>query len=270
MGHPLTEQDIRQLLKKDESLRSLVVPKGTLVTPSALEFIKMSSITLEYTESCDEATETARPTGYLGLHGEQLDTKPEELTHLYGNQLTEKDNPIIAFRGKLDKLCALILEAQSLGEEKGSRAFINDMQEVLDFVRSLLPAEYKCGPLGDFTILGYSSKDLRERSHNPEKFFGRKHLLMHYSMGALCLRLNLLRTVVREAELAAVATLREPSACAAARAAENASPQNSPPAHTRCHREDIVEALNRLSSLFYILIYKYLPKNYNPAGSAGI
>jgi len=163
---------------------------------------------------------------------EQPDSKPEELTCLYGNQLTEKDNPVIVFRGKLDKLCAMILEAQLLGEEKENRAFVDDLQEILDFARSLLSAEYKDAPLGDFRLLGLSCEDLRERSHHPEKYFGRGHLLMHHSMGPLCLRLNLLRTVVRETELAAVAALPD--------------------------RKDIIKALNRLSSLLYVLIYKYL------------
>ena len=255
MKHPLTEQDIRLVLKKDNSIRSLDVLKGTLVTPSAQEFLKMNNITLNFIDEDEMAAtekmaegQAGRETAveYIGPGGEKLDHKPEELTHLYGNQLTEKDNPVIVFRGKLDKLCAMILEAQSLGEEKENRAFVNDLQEILVFVRSLLPAEYKGTPLGEFHLLGLSAKDLRERSHHPDKYFGRPHLLMHHSMGALCLRLNLLRTVTREAELAAVAAMRGSA------------------------NKDIVQALNRLSSLFYILIYKYLPKNYTPAGSAGI
>ena len=254
MKHPLTEQEIRQLLKKDESIRSLDIPRGTIVTPSALEFLKMNSIELNFTEGDIPATETESlpEVQYIGPHGEKLETKPEELTHLQGYQLTEKDNPVIVFRGKLDKLCALILEAQVLGAERENRAYVNDLQEILGFVRSLLPAEYKNIPLGEFRLLGFTSKDLRERSHHPEKYFGRKHIFMHHSMGALCMRLNLARTFAREAELAAVTAFRDP-----------ADPSN-------CQRKDIVRALNRLSSLFYILIYKYLPKDYSPAGNAGI
>jgi len=178
------------------------------------------------------------------------------------NMLAEKDNPVIVFRGKLDSLCALILEAQVLGGEKGNSGFVNDLQGILEFVRSLFTAEYKSVPLGDFRILGYSPKELREKSHNPEKYLGHKHLLMHHSMGPLPLRLNLLRAATREAELAAVTLLRDakagnPSACESPRDAE------------RC-REDIAEALNRLSSLFYLLMYKYLPEDYSPAGESGI
>jgi ethanolamine utilization cobalamin adenosyltransferase len=189
---------------------------------------------------------------YYGLNGEKLDAKPEMLTHLHGNQLTEKDNPVIVFRGKLDKLTALILEAQVLGGEKGNNAFMRDLQEILAFARSLLPAEYTGTPLGEFRVLGLSSGELREQSHHPEKYFGHRHLLMDYTMGVLSLRLNLLRTVTRETELAAVSAFKD-----------EACPRKS-------RRPDIVEALNRLSSLFYVLTFKYLPENYSPAGSAGI
>jgi ethanolamine utilization cobalamin adenosyltransferase len=258
MKHPLTEQEIRLLLKKDATIRSLDVPRGTLITPSAREFLTMNSITVNFTEGESSLAEAESPESparemvYYGPNGETLDNKPERLTHLRGNHLVEKDHPVIVFRGKLDKFAAQILEAQLLGLEKENRAFVHDLQEILEFVRSILPAEYNGTPLGEFRILGFSSRDLRERSHHPEKYFGRKHLLMDHAMGALSLRLNLLRTAVRETELAAVTAMRDPADA------------------SKCLREDIVEALNRLSSLFYILMYKYLPKNYASAGSAGI
>jgi ethanolamine utilization cobalamin adenosyltransferase len=188
---------------------------------------------------------------YVGLHGEKLYNKPEILTHLYGNQLTEKDNPVIIFRGKLDMLCSMILEAQVIGREKENRAFVNDLQEILEFVRNLLPAEYNKSPIREIRLLGLSSREMREHSQHPEKYFGRDHLLMHHTMGALCIRLNMLRSAAREVELAAITAFRDLDS-------------------SKCGREDIVEALNRLSSLFYILIYKYLPKSYTPVGNAGI
>jgi ethanolamine utilization cobalamin adenosyltransferase len=189
---------------------------------------------------------------YHSLDGEQLNTKPETLTHLRGSQLTEKDNPVIVFRGKLDKLAAMILEAQVLGGERENPAFIHDLQEILVFVRSLLPAEYQETPLGEFCVLGLSSEELRERSHHPEKYFGYKHLLVDHTMGALSLRLNLLRTVARETELTAVSAFKDETC----------------PGKSR--RPDIIEALNRLSSLLYVLMFTYLPENYSPVGSAGI
>jgi len=180
--------------------------------------------------------------------------KAEGQTHLYADRLTEKDDPVIAFRGKLDTLCAAILEAQLLGEQAGNRAFVDDLQETLEFVRKLLPAEYNGTPVGDFRLLGLSSGELRELSHNPKKSFGIGHLLMEKGMGALSLKLNLLRALAREAELCAVAAFRDPSA---------AGPSQS-------LRPDILETMNRLSSLFYVLVYKYLPESYSPKGGAGI
>jgi len=192
------------------------------------------------------------PTDYIGLDGERLDSKPEELTHLYGKQLVEKSNPVIAFRGKLDTLCAMLVEAQVLGGGLGDRGFVDDMEEILDFVRAILPAEIRKTPLGEFHLLGLSSRDLRERSHHPQRYFGRPHLLMSHSMGPLCVRLNTLRVATRETELAAVAAFCD---------AEDPS---------GCRRKDIIEAFNRLSSLFYILVYKYLPANYVQTGDSGI
>jgi ethanolamine utilization cobalamin adenosyltransferase len=259
MKAPLTELDIRLRLKKDEHLRSLSVPEGTLVTPSAADFLKMNRIELVFGDAPsvagqpDTAAPAGRPAGavvYIGPAGEELDYKPERLTHLHGNQLCEKDHPRIVFRGKLDKLAAMIIEAQALGAEKENVAYINDLQEILNFFRSLLPAEYKGEALGTFHLLGLSSRDLRERSHHTDKYFGRKHLLVHHSMGLLSIRLNTLRTLAREAELAAVSAFKAP--------------------FSDTSRDDIVEALNRLSSLFYILMYKYLPRNYIDTGDAGI
>jgi len=164
-------------------------------------------------------------------------SKNEGLTHLYGNRLVEKGHPVIVFRGKLDALCAMILEAQLLGEAAGSPAFVGDLQEILDFTRSIFTAEYAGTPVGELPLSGL---DARERCRRPEKYFGMGHLLMDKGMGPLSLRLNLLRTFARQVETCAATAFRE-----------------SP-------RPDILGALNGLSSLFYVLTYKYLPGAYCP------
>jgi ethanolamine utilization cobalamin adenosyltransferase len=252
MKQTLTEQEIRQRLKKDGFIHFLTVATGTVITPSAADFLRENSISLVFSETETLKKEISvseygeKKQLYYGPGGEELDHKPEDLTHLHGNQLTEKDHPVIAFRGKLDSLTANIVEAQLLGEEKNNSAYINDLNEILIFIRSLLPAEYNNQPLPEFHLLGLSSRDLRERSHNPKKYFGRRHLLVDYRMGALAIRMNTLRTLTRDLELTAVRAFKD-----------------NP-------RLDIIEALNRLSSLFYILMYKYLPKDYQDAGSAGI
>jgi ethanolamine utilization cobalamin adenosyltransferase len=266
---PLTEQDIRLKLKKDENLRTLTVSRDTLVTPSAAEFMRMRQISLVYSDEplpgdaqvpCPggrefsvpgrrDAGEPGEGRVYYGPDGGILDRKGESMTHLQGNHLVYKDHPVIAWRGKLDTLNGLIIEAQELGMEKGNQEFVDDLQEILDFVRGLLPCEYKNQPVENFHLLGLNSEELRERSHNPRKYYGFSHILFDCRMGSLSIRLNRLRAAARETELAAAAAFRQ--------------------GQTGAAREDIIEALNRLSSVFYILIYKYLPKDYSPK-SAGI
>jgi ethanolamine utilization cobalamin adenosyltransferase len=250
---PLTEQDIRQKLKKCGDLKTLTIYKDTLVTPSAAEFVKMMQISLVYSDK-EEAPKGKAPEAktsqvFYGPDGTLLDHKGESMTHLHGNHLVYKDHPMIIWRGKLDSFTALLIEAQELGVEEGNQEFVDDLQGILDFVRTLLPTEYKNTPMEHVRILGLSSEELRERSHHPQKYYGFPHMLTDYRMGALSIRLNRLRTAARETELAAAAAFAQGS--------EEAT------------REDIIEALNRLSSLFYILMYKYLPKGFTPA-SAGI
>jgi len=163
-----------------------------------------------------------------------------------------KGSPRVAFRGRLDALCAAILEAQVLGEREGSPGFVGDLEEALLIARSILPAEYKGTPMGEIRALGLGREGLRDRCRRPEKHFGLGHLLMDRSMGPLCARLNSLRALAREVELSAVAAFRDP-----------ASPSGS-------LRPDVLEALNGLSDLFYVLTYKHLPEGYSPRGGAGI
>jgi ethanolamine utilization cobalamin adenosyltransferase len=244
------------MVRRDESIRSFTVEKGTLVTPAAQEYLRMKHISLVYTDAsgdfrnqggCGEAPharEEHRPAVFCGPAGEVFDTKPEAMTHLLGNNLVYKDHPRIIWRGKLDSLTAMILEAQVLGWEKDNREYVNDLQEILEFLRGLLPCEYKDIPVEEFRLLGLTAQELKARSHDPLKYYGHKHILIEYRMGALCIRLNTLRTASRETELAAAAAFKDPEG--------------------KPTREDIIKALNRISSLFYIMIFKYLPKGFTP------
>ncbi|MDR3048918.1 MAG: cobalamin adenosyltransferase [Elusimicrobiota bacterium] len=261
---PLTEQDIRRMLKNDDSIKQIAIPKNTILTPSALEYLVTKTIDIEYRDDIEEpywkTEEIKRPifksdgqkaskNAFYGPDGEVLDHKPETMTHFHGNHLVYKDHPVIIWRGKLDDIAAAIVEAQAIGAKKGNGNFVNDLQEILDFVRHLLPCEYREIPLGEFQLLNLSSEDIREHSHDVLKYYGRKHILIDCRIGDLSIALNNLRVKVREAELAAAAAFKD----------ENGKPS----------REDIIEALNRLSSIFYILMYKYLPKNIE-FKSAGI
>ena len=190
----------------------------------------------------------AGPQPFVGPDGGLFERKPEDLTHLRGRQLVRKDHPVIVWRGRLDSFCARLLEVQVLAQKEGRPELAEELEEVLGFCRRLLKSEYQGLEVEDFRLLSLAPPDLRERSHNPAKFFGHPHMLMSYKMGPLPVALNSLRAGIREVETAAAAAFGAPG-------------QNSP--------DDLILALNRLSSLFYIMIYRYLPENFQPEG-AGI
>jgi ethanolamine utilization cobalamin adenosyltransferase len=178
---------------------------------------------------------TAGPRPFVGPDGGLFERKPEDLTHLRGRRLVRKDHPVIVWRGRLDAFCARLMEAQLLGQREGRQDFVDELQEILEFCRRLLKAEFTGQEVEDFRLQGKTPSDLRERSHHPERFFGRPHVLMSYEMGPLPVALNALRAEVRVVETAAAVAFGAPG---------------RPP------RDDLILALNRLSSLFYIMVYR--------------
>ncbi len=288
---PLTELDLRMALK-DGDAKTISVPRGTVVTPSAVEYLNMRRVELVFDDRAGEnhlsgsggerhdrspgGPETGRAvkkspgpaprwdfsdpntrgtTGpgekpkelFFGPDGGTFDHKPEALTHLKGRQLVHKDHPVIIWRGRLDTLTARIIEAQVVGHQLGNQEFIDDLQVILEFTRRLLTYELRGNEVEEFNLLGLDAAALRERSHDPVKFYGHKHMLAAWQMGPLAVSLNTLRALVREVELAAAAAFKDSAG--------------------QPTRDDIIRALNRLSSLFYILMFKYLPPGFEPEHS---
>ncbi|MDR3203413.1 MAG: cobalamin adenosyltransferase [Deltaproteobacteria bacterium] len=246
----LTETELRRLLK-DRVVEAWTIPPGTVPTPAALDFLKDRGIKPLYDAPINALKDAffrpLPPGSYIGPNGEALDHKPEGLTHLSGRSLVNKNHPTIIFRGKLDSLCAEIICAQLKGAELGRDDFVNDLEEILSFVRSLLPAELKGQKVLQFRLLGYEPQTIKDMSHNPVKYFGHRHMKTSWKMGPLSIYLNRLRAQVRETELSAAAALGSPDG--------------------EDGRQDIIMALNRLSSLFYVLMFKYLPLGFQPESS---
>ena len=134
-------------------------------------------------------------------------------------------------RGKLDSLNAQIVFLQTLSENS---EYIYDLEEIRQIVRELQACEAG-GKIfdGEFSLLGMSADELHRLSHNPDG----GHILPHVDMKREAAGLNLLRTSVREAELASCGAFTEDSL-------------------------RISHTLNRLSSAVYVLTFKYLPENY--------
>ncbi|MDR1546159.1 MAG: cobalamin adenosyltransferase [Deltaproteobacteria bacterium] len=246
----LTETELRRILM-DRTVPAWTVPAGVVPTPAALDFLKERNIKVVWEEpgvgARDGMFKPLPPGTFMGPGGEVLDHKPEGLTHLNGRRLVPKNHPVIIWRGRLDSLCAKIISAQHLGVEAGREDFTTELEEILNFVRALLPAELRGEKVPEFKLAGLDAQAVRERSHNPVKYFGHRHLKASWRMGRLSTALNELRSEVRQVELAAAAAFQDEFG--------------------RSDRDDVIMALNRLSSLFYVLMFKYLPPGFTPEHS---
>ncbi|KGX84510.1 ethanolamine utilization cobalamin adenosyltransferase [Pontibacillus litoralis] len=258
----ITESELRKRLKgknlKDEKV--FKVPKGSIITPSAKGFLNEYSIQLEFVDETKEEEQDAHvrewkppvrkqpkakksPLKYQLLHGGYIDEKPEHMTALYGNVLVYKDHKRIQFRGKLDSLESKILEAQMQASTLGMEKMAEDLQEVLDFIRNLVRCEVLGEEVEQVQLLNMNDVELREMSHHPKKYFGSGHFFPDYRMGEGIVILNGLRSLTRETELLAYQAFK----------LENGEAE----------RGDIILALNRLSSLFWIMMFKYKTGYYN-------
>ena len=107
----------------------------------------------------------------------------------------------------------------------------------------LMLCEARDAPCGELALWGLSEEDIHNRSHHPENFCGLGHILPHADMGRWAAEINLLRALVREAELCACRAFSDGG--------------------DGVTRPDFVKVLNRLSSALYVLTYKYLPEGYD-------
>ena len=162
------------------------------------------------------------------------DKKPEYMTSLYGDRMVPKTEGRIVFRGVIDTLEAEVIEAQVLASDLGDMAICGNLGEILDFLRAIMAAEVKEMPLQPPFLFGMDLEEIHRRSYTTE---WRGITLPCYTQGPIAARLNTLRTKIREAELLAVKVF--------------GPDEHSPDEHSQ--REDIILALNRLSSALWWL-----------------
>lgn len=250
----LTENEVRRVIGKnrDEKMTEFCIQKGQLITPSAKSYLAEKNIILKYVDDLSSENSTIKEVvkevikektyKYTTVFGADLDEKPEHMTHLKGNLLVFKDHKRIVLRGKIDSLESKILESQILCQKNDMPKLVKDLQEILDFVRNIMRCEVLEEALGDFTLLGMTPKDLREKSHNPKKYFGIGHEFPAYEMGQVAISINSIRSNTREVEIAAYEAFKGE--------------------YGQVEREDLIRALNRLSSVFWIMIYKVRTGKY--------
>ncbi len=166
--------------------------------------------------------------------------KTETKTLLNGGKLVSKTHPQIKFRGKLDSLVAKTVETQITAEELADEPVMQDLEDLLVFLRRIQRVEVTGEPFGEVVLLGLSSRQLRHDSQQVQKAFGIQHPVPSRQMGRLGAALNSLRAQAREVELSALGAFGE-------------------------SRPDLAEALNRLSSAVYIILCRRLSGWYEKA-----
>lgn len=168
--------------------------------------------------------------------------KPEHMTHLRGDYLVYKDHPRIAFRGAIDSLESEIILLQTITEKKQLTKLTDDLEEIIKTIRWLLRCEVSEEPVGEVVMQGMDTDEMRAHSHHPSQYYGMKHFLPTHKHGEITAYLNCLRTKARETELSAYRAFKTETG--------------------DVEREDIIRVLNRLSSLFWIMMFKYLTGAY--------
>ena len=222
------EEQVRANIRNREGKRVYYLRKGDQLTSDARDFLRRERIEIL-------PAQQAKVERYRLRNGGWMEEKPEHMTHLNAEVLVEKNHPRILFRGKLDTLEAELILCQ-LEDEK----LAAPVGEILDMVRKILRCEVLNEPFREETLCGLTEEEQRRHSHFPQDHYGQPHFMPGAADGKIIARLNRARCAAREAELAAVTAF--------------------------CTREgvvqrpDLLRAMNRMSSMLYILMIQWKGK----------
>lgn len=216
------EQDVRDNIRNRDGKRVFFLGKGDQLTSGARDYLSRERIEIR-------PGDQAKIQRYRLLSGGFLEEKPEHMTHLAGDILVPKDHPRILFRGKLDTFQAeLLLAGQCPGAPRAQ------LGEILALARRIIRCEVMDEPLVQEPLCGLTQEEIHRRSHFPQDYYAQPHFAPGMDDGAVLLWLNRARCAAREAELAAVTAFRD----------REGNPT----------RLDILQAMNRMSSMLYLLM----------------
>lgn len=216
------EISVRDNIRNRDGKRVFYLGKGDQLTSAARDWLNRERIEIF-------SAAQAKPERYQLLSGGFTEEKPEHMTHLNAEVLVPKTHPRIRFRGKMDTL-----EAELILCQIADAGLVSPVGEILALAREILRCDVLNEPLTPKKLCGLTEEELRRRSHFPQDYYGQPHFMPASSDGPVIARLNRARCACREAELSAV---------------EAFSDRDGIPT-----RPDILRALNRMSSMLYILM----------------
>ena len=229
------KQAVQDNLRNREGKRVFYLGKGDQLTSDARDFLNRERIPIL-------PASAAKPARYRLLGGGFTEEKPEHMTHLNDQVLVPKTHPRIAFRGMVDELEARLLLCQAKVPQ-----WEKELGEILALARKILRCDVLEEPLEQEKLCGLEETQLREHSHRPQDFYGQPHFMPSREDGQDVLELNLLRTAVRQTELAAARAFMDGEGLPT--------------------RADILRALNRMSSMIYILMIREKKAGRNGYGT---
>ena len=213
---------VRANIRNREGKRVYYLGKGDQLTSSARDWLSRERIEIL-------PAEQAKPQRYRLLSGGYVEEKPEHMTHLNGDVLVPKNHPRILFRGKMDTL-----ESELILCQLADKSLENPVGEILGLARQIIRCEVLGEPLKWDTLCGLTESEQRKRSHFPQEYYGQPHFMPSFSDGMVITRLNRARCAAREAELASIDAFADREG--------------------NLTRQDIPQALNRMSSMLYLLM----------------
>ena len=217
-----SEEAVRANIRNRDGKRVFYLGKGDQLTSGARDWLHRERIAIV-------PADQAKPQRYRLLSGGFAEEKPEHLTHLHGDVLVPKNHPRILFRGKMDTL-----ESELILCQLADSALETPVGEILGLARQMIRCEVLEEPLKWDTLCGLTESEQRKRSHFPQDYYGQPHFMPSAADGMVVARLNRARCAAREAELAAVEAFSDRDG--------------------NLIRQDIPQALNRMSSMLYLLM----------------
>ena len=223
---------VQNNIRNKDGRRVFYLGKGDLLNNEARDFLFRQGIPVL-------PAQEAKPDHYVLPGGGILAEKPEHMTHLQDNILVPKTHPRIAFRGAMDSLEAELLWCQLTVPELKEA-----LGEILQLARNVIRWEVMNEPAQFAPLCGLDAQQLRSHSHRPQDFYGQPHFMPQVTDGAQILQLNKARCAARRAELAAVSAFLD----------GDGAPT----------RPDLLQILNRISSMIYILMIQLKAKQQLP------
>ena len=217
-------EQVRDHIRNRDGKRIFYLAPGDQLTSEARDWLSRQRIEIL-------PAREARKDRYALLGGGFFEEKPEHMTHLNGDFLVRKTHPRILFRGKMDSF-----QAELLLGIKNCPGVTRELGEILDFSHSLLRDEVLEQPITREKLCGMTEAEIRKVSHFPQDTYGIPHFMPSGEDSEEILFLNRCRCAAREVELAAVDAFSD--------------------LDVNITRPDLLKALNRMSSMLYILMMK--------------